>query len=409
MSLPHRHRPRALQRLRRLRRHRPRRPSRWATTASPSPWSASTGRSRGPGGGASLPDGGDPRPGRLRRARSSEVDATDVLIAGAGLAGSRCAETLRAGRVRRAHRGRRRGAPRALRAPGALEGAAQRGRAAGEPGPARRRASGPAATSSCGSASALGGLDLGARRARVGGEPMRWRHLVLATGAAGAPPPDAVPVAANVHHLRDLDDARALRADLARGGRLVIDRRGVRGRGGGLERDRPGRRGDHRRGASPSVRGDPRLRRGTAPCRPLPRGRRRSAARRRGSRTSSVRRGRVRAVRAGRREPAPLRRAPRRGRDARPAADLAAGLVELAADGGVPTDPLGGTAVPGVHACGDVASPWRPELGRHARLEHWTAAASGRRGGGAGDHGSRRPRRPRRRTSGRTSSAGGSR
>ena len=30
-------------------------------------------------------------------------------------------------------------------------------------------------------------------------------------------------------------------------------------------------------------------------------------------------------------------------------------------------------------ACGDVASAWRGELGRHARREHWTAAAGSAR------------------------------
>jgi 3-phenylpropionate/trans-cinnamate dioxygenase ferredoxin reductase component len=28
-----------------------------------------------------------------------------------------------------------------------------------------------------------------------------------------------------------------------------------------------------------------------------------------------------------------------------------------------------------VYACGDVASGWRPSLGRHVRVEHWTSAA----------------------------------
>ena len=61
----------------------------------------------------------------------------------------------------------------------------------------------------------------------------------------------------------------------------------------------------------------------------------------------------------------------------RPSTGLVEGLLDLAPDGGVPTDAIGATDVPGVFACGDVASPWRPELGRHQRLEHWTAAATG--------------------------------
>jgi 3-phenylpropionate/trans-cinnamate dioxygenase ferredoxin reductase subunit len=41
----------------------------------------------------------------------------------------------------------------------------------------------------------------------------------------------------------------------------------------------------------------------------------------------------------------------------------------------VETDACGRTATPGVYACGDVASWWRPSLGRHLRVEHWTSAS----------------------------------
>ena len=41
----------------------------------------------------------------------------------------------------------------------------------------------------------------------------------------------------------------------------------------------------------------------------------------------------------------------------------------------IETDACGRTAQPGVYACGDVASWWRPSLGRHLRVEHWTSAA----------------------------------
>lgn len=52
--------------------------------------------------------------------------------------------------------------------------------------------------------------------------------------------------------------------------------------------------------------------------------------------------------------------------------------------GAVPVSPFGGavevdehgrTAVDGVYACGDVAAWWRPSLGRRLRVEHWTSAA----------------------------------
>jgi 3-phenylpropionate/trans-cinnamate dioxygenase ferredoxin reductase subunit len=55
-------------------------------------------------------------------------------------------------------------------------------------------------------------------------------------------------------------------------------------------------------------------------------------------------------------------------------AEPAGELVE-ADRGGIPTDACGRTAIPGVYACGDVASAWRPSVSRRVRVEHWTAAA----------------------------------
>ena len=43
--------------------------------------------------------------------------------------------------------------------------------------------------------------------------------------------------------------------------------------------------------------------------------------------------------------------------------------------GGIPTDACGRTSLPGVYACGDVASTFRPALDRRIRVEHWTSAA----------------------------------
>jgi 3-phenylpropionate/trans-cinnamate dioxygenase ferredoxin reductase subunit len=42
---------------------------------------------------------------------------------------------------------------------------------------------------------------------------------------------------------------------------------------------------------------------------------------------------------------------------------------------GVLTDACGRTGVAGVYACGDVASSWRPSVSRSLRVEHWTSAA----------------------------------
>ncbi len=55
---------------------------------------------------------------------------------------------------------------------------------------------------------------------------------------------------------------------------------------------------------------------------------------------------------------------------AQPAADLMGD-----ATAGIETDACGRTAVPGVYACGDVAASWRPSVGRRLRVEHWTSAA----------------------------------
>lgn len=52
-----------------------------------------------------------------------------------------------------------------------------------------------------------------------------------------------------------------------------------------------------------------------------------------------------------------------------------AGELVGADRGGIATDGCGRTAIPDVYACGDVASAWRPSLGRSVRIEHWTSAA----------------------------------
>jgi NADPH-dependent 2,4-dienoyl-CoA reductase/sulfur reductase-like enzyme len=48
---------------------------------------------------------------------------------------------------------------------------------------------------------------------------------------------------------------------------------------------------------------------------------------------------------------------------------------ELLGGGEIETDSSGRTARESIYACGDVASSWRPSLGRHLRMEHWTNAA----------------------------------
>ena len=53
---------------------------------------------------------------------------------------------------------------------------------------------------------------------------------------------------------------------------------------------------------------------------------------------------------------------------AEPAAELLGGAT-------VETNVCGLTAWPKVYACGDVAAVWRPSVARHVRTEHWTSAA----------------------------------
>ena len=297
----------------------------------------------------------------------------DVLIAGAGLAGSRCAETLRAGGFggRVVVAGDEPHAP--YERPALSKEMLTGGRAPGDlalrdvsfwkdRGIELRLGEG------------LGDVDLRARSALLGGEPVRWRHLVVATGAR-ARRLGSVPAAGNVHHLRGLDDAQALRADLERGGHLVIIGSGFVGAevassamALGVEVSlvealplpfaatlgpAVGRRlADHYRAEGVDLR--------------------------LGVGVTGV------AARAGRVESVELADGTRLPCAAllvavgtRPSAEILHRLLPLADDGGVPTDAEGATGAPGVHACGDVASPWRPELGRHLRLEHWTAAATG--------------------------------
>ena len=48
---------------------------------------------------------------------------------------------------------------------------------------------------------------------------------------------------------------------------------------------------------------------------------------------------------------------------------------DLAGGGAIETDACGRTSLAEVYACGDVACAWRPSVSRHLRVEHWTSAA----------------------------------
>lgn len=291
-----------------------------------------------------------------------------VLIVGAGLAGSRCAEALRAG---------------------GYEGAVVL--AGEEPRPPYERpalSKGLLVDGKSPESLALRpdghwqdlGIDvlLGTRIARIDGRSctavtdtgriLPWRSLVLATGAR-ARTLDGLP--AGVHVLRTLADALALRRELRPGRRLAVVGAGfvggevatsastlgadvavveaapvplerVLGREvGALIADRYAEQGiDLHAGASLAG-----FRRGPA--------------------------GRVRGVLLA------------------DGSEIACDAVLLgigvepvappgtpAGSGGIPTDSCGRTALPGIYACGDVASTFRPSLGRRIRVEHWTSASA---------------------------------
>ena len=199
------------------------------------------------------------------------------------------------------------------------------------------------------------------------GEGLEWDALVIATGARARRLPFDVP--AGVHTLRTVADAAALREELGPGARLVIVGAGFVGAEvastalklgaevtvldiarvplervlgpevGGLLADRYRARGVDLRPETGLARfvEDPR--------------------------------GRVTAVELTDGTTVPCSTAL-----VAVGAEPAVELVE-ADRGGIPTDACGRTAIPGVYACGDVASAWRPSVSRRVRVEHWTSAA----------------------------------
>jgi NADPH-dependent 2,4-dienoyl-CoA reductase/sulfur reductase-like enzyme len=219
-------------------------------------------------------------------------------------------------------------------------------------------------------------LQLGTRVERV--DPTRrlastfrgdlaWEVLVLATGARARRP--TAFGGSGVHVLRTLDDARRLRAELVRGTRLAIVGSGFVGT----------------EVASTAVQlgvGVTIIERASLPF----------------ERTLGPEVGRLLAnryrehgveLRLGAGVERILRRndGALRGLRLSDGTDLGCHVVLLAvgaepagellreAPGPVETDEGGRTRLAGVYACGDVAAPWSAQHSRHLRLEHWTAAA----------------------------------
>jgi 3-phenylpropionate/trans-cinnamate dioxygenase ferredoxin reductase subunit len=276
-----------------------------------------------------------------------------VVIVGAGLAGSRCAEALRAG---------------GAEIPITLVGAEHAGPYE-RPALSKGFLAGTLAEEDIflrptGSwedkgidlrlGSPVEHIDLRRRTVLVGGDELAWNHLVLATGTRARRLPGVdFP---NVHHLRTLADAVALRAAIHHGTRLVVVGAGfvgaeVASTAAGL-------------GAHVTI-----VEAETAPLARVAgaevghllarRWRADGVTLHLGARIARVTPDRVEIV-AGPTIPYDVLLV---AIGAEPVSEL------LAASGGIPTDAFGRTAHDGVYACGDVAS----FEGR--RVEHWTSAS----------------------------------
>ena len=299
--------------------------------------------------------------------------AGTVLIVGAGLAGSRCAEARRSG----GHLGRILLVGDEPLAPYERP-ALSKGFLAGSRSPASLALRGPSHWSGA-------GIELGVARSITAIDPrgfattdtrqtLEWDQLVLATGSrARRIPGDAC---VGVHRLRSITDAVALRRDLRPGRHLAIVGAGFVGlevastaRELGLEVTVIARESvPLARAVGPEVGALLAARASASGVRMLT-----------GVRSTSIRRGaggRVEAVTLGGRGEVACDVA-LIAIGAEPASELAVGLVALATDGGIATDQAGRTDHPGVFACGDVASAWRPWLGRCLSIGHWTSAAAG--------------------------------
>ena len=294
------------------------------------------------------------------------MDGT-VLVVGAGLAGSRCAETLRAegfeGRVVLAG-----DEP----VPPYERPALSKGILTGErPAEAiRLRPDGYWAERSIVLAvsTRVLGIDTSARVALTAdGRTIGWTALVLATGARARRP--FAPLPRGAHVLRTLADAVAFREELRPGRRIAVVGAGFTGGEAATAAAALGSdvvvvdaHGPLARALGPEVSRELAERYHDHGIELV------TGARLSGFRTGPE--GRLRGLLLD--DGSEL---------ACDAALLAVGVDPLVPPGapgdaaGIPTDACGRTALPDVYACGDAALAWHPWLGRPFRADHWTAAA----------------------------------
>ena len=197
-------------------------------------------------------------------------------------------------------------------------------------------------------------IDIARRSLRIGPEQVGWDSVVIATGVGAR----RLPGPPGVHHLRTIDDALALSSELTPATRLVIVGAGFVG-------------GEVASTALPLVSSvtvvEPaplplfRVLGGEVGTMLADRYRSRGVDLRLGvGVTGYIGKERVRGVRLT-------------DDTIVPADAVVVGIGTVVEPCQV--DSYGRTRTPGVYACGDVASWWRPKLGRHVRVEHWTSAA----------------------------------
>jgi 3-phenylpropionate/trans-cinnamate dioxygenase ferredoxin reductase component len=290
----------------------------------------------------------------------------DVVIVGAGLAGSRCAETLRArgfaGRIRLVGE---------EAVPPYERPALSKELLAGKKPPEQLGLRDPSWWKEAGIELVLGsrveGLRPDKRRAVLAsGKELHWDALVLATGSKARRIP-TIPDLLGIYRLRTLADALTLRDELRPGRRLAIVGAGFVGTEVASTASKLGV-------AVTLI--DPAL--------PL--------SRVLGSEVGGLLADRYRdhgvVLRAGvvaGLETGPDGRVSALRLQDGSAIACDALLVAVGAEpagevldggsAGIETDELGRTKVPGIYACGDVAAAWHPLLRRRVRVEHWTDAA----------------------------------